>query len=67
MDISGRTVWSKSIKDESVLGGSREFLWNGTSNGGERAGEGLYIIRMTSFDANGKLKGSFYHRIMVLR
>jgi hypothetical protein len=67
VDIRGRIVWQKTISERSVVGGSRECVWNGTTTRGQRLAAGLYVIKMTAYDLKHKPVGSFEQRITVLR
>jgi hypothetical protein len=67
VDIRGRVVWQKTIREKNVVGGGRSCVWNGSSTTGQRLGSGLYVIRMTAYDLKHKSLGSFDERITVLR
>jgi hypothetical protein len=66
LDISGRTLWSRTIEEQTPLGGSRECRWDGTSSGGKRIAAGVLIVRMEAFDEKGKTAGSFSKRLTFL-
>jgi PKD repeat protein len=67
VDIRGRVVWQKTIKEKSVMGGGRECIWNGTTSFGQRLASGLYVIKMTAYNLKHKRLGSFDERITVIR
>jgi hypothetical protein len=65
-DMMGRQVWKKSIREESVLGGRRDFVWYSTGMNGRRVAAGVYILKMAAFDAKGKNVGLFDRRLTVM-
>jgi hypothetical protein len=67
VDIRGRVVWQKTIRENSVVGGGRSCVWNGASTTGQRIASGLYVIKMTAYDLKHKPLGSFDERITVIR
>ena len=66
-DISGRTVWNKTMEERSPFGGSRECQWSVSTNAGRRVAAGVYIVRMAGFNQKGKMVGSFNQLLTVLR
>jgi hypothetical protein len=66
-DISGRTVWNKTMEEQSPTGGSRECEWSVSTNAGRRVAAGVYIVRMAAFNQKGKMVGSFNQLLTVLR
>jgi hypothetical protein len=66
IDISGRTLWSRTIEDRTLAGGARECLWDGTSSAGKRVASGVFIVRMEAFDQKGKTVGTFSKRLTFL-
>ena len=66
LDIMGRTIWHKSIKESSVIGGRRDFVWYGTGMNGRRVAAGVYVLKMTALNAKGKSIGDFDRRLTVL-
>ncbi|MBN1130838.1 MAG: hypothetical protein JXA71_17755, partial [Chitinispirillaceae bacterium] len=67
VDIRGRVVWQKAIREKTVVGGNRVCVWNGTTSTGQRLASGLYIVKMTAYDLKHKSIGSFDERITVVR
>jgi flagellar hook assembly protein FlgD len=67
VDIRGRVVWQKTIRERSVVGGGRSCVWNGASTTGQRIASGLYVIKMTAYNLKHKPFASFDERITVLR
>jgi hypothetical protein len=65
-DISGRTLWSRTIEERTPLGGQRECQWDGTSARGRRVAAGVFIVRMEAFDEKGKSAGAFTKRLTFL-
>ena len=66
MDISGRTIWSKSIKEQEFWGGSRECLWDATTSNHLCASSGLYIVQMSAFDSKGRKLSAFERKLTIL-
>jgi hypothetical protein len=52
-DLQGRTLWSREAK------GSDALVWNGTVANGQRAGHGIYLVRLELLDGAGKVSASF--------
>jgi hypothetical protein len=67
VDIRGRVVWQKTIREKSVVGGGRSCVWNGCSTTGKPLGSGLYVIRMIAYDLKHKPLASFDERATVIR
>ncbi|MBN2187843.1 MAG: hypothetical protein JW699_00205, partial [Chitinispirillaceae bacterium] len=65
-DISGRTLWSRTVEERTPVGGSRECRWDGTSARGRRVAAGVLIVRMEAFDEKGKSAGVFNKRLTFL-
>jgi hypothetical protein len=65
-DISGRTIWSKTMEEHSPFGGSRECQWSVTTSAGRRVAAGVYIVRMAAFNQKGKMVGTFNQLLTVL-
>jgi PKD repeat protein len=66
LDIMGRTVWHKNIKEQSIFGGRRDYVWYGTGETGRRVAAGVYVLRMTANDPKGKNVGAIDRRITVI-
>jgi hypothetical protein len=66
LDIMGRTVWHKSLKELSALGGRRDYVWYGTATNGRRVAAGVYVLKMVAGDSKGKAVGVFDRRLTVL-
>ncbi|HEX2956409.1 MAG TPA: DUF2341 domain-containing protein [Chitinispirillaceae bacterium] len=67
LDLMGKTVWQKTIKEHTISGGARSITWNGTTKTGSPVTSGFYIVNMTAYDLNARAIGSFNKRIAVLR
>jgi hypothetical protein len=65
-DLNGRTIWSKSIAEQSMEPGVRECLWNGVASSGRHAAPGIYIVQMTGFGYKGNRINSFERKMMLL-
>jgi hypothetical protein len=52
-DMRGKLLWQHSITDQGARG-EREIIWNGRANDNRRVAAGIYLVRMTAFDARGK-------------
>ena len=66
VDIRGRTVWQKTITENSASG-LKEIVWDGYSNSGHQSvGSGMYIVRMTAKDDHNKTAGTFEKKITFL-
>lgn len=65
IDVSGRTI--RIIKEETWSGGYRlsPLLWDGNTDGGERAGKGIYFCRLTVRTDDGE-EASGTVRIIIL-
>ena len=66
LDIMGRTIWHKNIKETSILGGRRDYVWYGTAANGRRVAAGVYVLTMTANDAKNRPAGIFDRRLTVL-
>lgn len=53
MDVSGKTVWSRSIAPSQA---GREITWNGLTTSGARASAGIYFVRVFTVTDAGKLQ-----------
>jgi hypothetical protein len=51
-DVTGKTVWSKSIQPSK---GNLEISWNGLTSKGSAVSAGMYIVRIQSVNAAGAL------------
>jgi hypothetical protein len=66
VDIMGRTIWEKRIKESSIIGGRRDVVWNATTTANRRVAAGVYVLKMTASDSKGKSVGTFNRRLTVL-
>jgi len=48
-DISGRAM--RNLHDGEVSAGAHKLLWDGTTDAGELAGSGVYMLRLTAGDS----------------
>lgn len=53
LDVSGKTVWSRSVSPAEA---GREIAWNGMTSTGARASAGIYFVRVFTVTAAGKLE-----------
>ncbi len=61
LDMKGMKVWESRIE----IGSQRNILvWNGLASNGSRPARGLYLVRMTGQDFDGKQSGSITHRMV---
>jgi hypothetical protein len=67
LDLMGKTVWQKNVKEHTISGGVRSVTWNGTTKTGSPLTSGFYIVNMTAYDFNSRPVGSFNRRIAVVR
>jgi PKD repeat protein len=65
-DLSGRTVWSKTIVQQSMEAGTRECLWDGNAANGRPVAPGIYIAQLTGFGLKGNRLNSYERKLMVL-
>ena len=66
LDIMGRTVWHKNLKEQSIFGGRRDYVWYGTGESGRRVAAGVYVLRMAANDLKGRNVGAIDRRITVI-
>lgn len=62
LDAQGREV--KQLSNNSTLGTTGFFRWDGDMNNGSKARTGYYIVWMEVFNSNGKVE-SFRKRVVV--
>jgi len=48
-------VLIKSLVSNALLGSSGSFVWDGTSDSGEKARTGIHVIMVEAFDLAGSL------------
>jgi hypothetical protein len=65
-DISGKTIWHSTVKDNLVRGGSRECVWYATTSAGRRVASGVYIVKMAAFDRKNTMIAAMERRLTVL-
>jgi hypothetical protein len=66
LDIMGRTVWHESVRETTVSGGRRDYVWYGCRTNGRRVAAGVYVLKMVAADAKGRGVGVFERRLTVL-
>ncbi len=65
-DLSGRTVWSKTIVQQSMEAGTRECQWDGNAANGRPVAPGIYIVQLTGFGFKGNRLNTYERKLMVL-
>jgi hypothetical protein len=64
VDMHGRVVWNTTA---STSAGMSQIAWNGFANNGQAIGSGIYAIRMSLLDENGKPAANLVRRVPLTR
>lgn len=64
-DALGRMVWEKTITG-SLNCGEHMLVWNGVNSNGGKVGTGMYFVKFSVLDANGKISKVFNSRLMFV-
>ena len=62
LDAQGREI--KQLVNNSTLGTTGFFRWDGDTNDGSKARTGYYVVWMEVFNADGKIE-AFRKRVIV--
>jgi hypothetical protein len=64
VDMWGRTVWSHTA---TTAAGMNQVLWNGQANNGSLVSSGVYVVRVSLFDARNKVTATSERRVPLTR
>jgi hypothetical protein len=64
IDLHGRVVWNHTA---ATSAGLNQVAWNGVSNNGQTIGSGVFAVRMSLLDENGKEAASLVRRVPLTR
>jgi hypothetical protein len=64
-DLRGAVIWRKTVIGHGNSG-TEDLVWNANTEKGHRAGSGIYLLRMTAFDANQRQAGIFERKMTLL-
>ena len=66
VDLSGREIWKAVLKSDALVSGPGALSWDGRGRDKRPTASGLYVVRMTAIDLNGKTSGVFEKRITFM-
>ena len=66
VDLSGREIWKAVLKSNALVSGPGALSWDGRGRDKRPTASGLYVVRMTAIDLNGKTSGVFEKRITYM-
>jgi PKD repeat protein len=64
-DLRGVVVWRQTMDCRGRIGAG-ELVWNARAQGGHAAAAGIYLLKMSAFDANGRQTGTFERKMTLL-
>lgn len=64
VDVYGRTVWNHTT---ATTAGFNQIAWNGSTNNGQAIGSGVFAVRMSLLDENGKESANLVRRVPLTR
>ena len=64
--VSGKVVWSQKqiINTDGFL--SRDIIWNGRDDFGDRIGKGVYVYKLTVRSTLTNQKSEKYEKLVIL-
>ena len=66
VDLSGREIWKAVLKSDALVSGPGALSWDGRGRDKRPTASGLFVVRMTAIDLNGKTSGVFEKRITFM-
>ncbi|NLE03017.1 MAG: T9SS type A sorting domain-containing protein, partial [Fibrobacter sp.] len=66
-DFLGRVVWEHNLSSSALSATQHTLTWNGVDKKGNRINSGMYLVRLSVIDSDGKILNTFSTRLTCIR